>query len=247
MHPSDNCLLVQSHWQVWHWWEKNATAPKACMPSRKRRPHMGCRVPHFDCRIRLTDQTNAQNLTDKLPIFAFWKMLVTFMEKLTTRMQIRYLYYVTQFVDRYLENLQDWSDQSNSYGPPFPPPPPPHPREKKKKAIKLVKRMTSIEEVRSYLSVGSQCSSHYNTSQSHSNVKDYTFAIYTHLPPGYRWCFCREGHCGTEPPGSRASTSSAGATPALLWGNVCWAPPCATCNRLPAESVSMKNAHWQEK
>lgn len=52
------------------------------------------------------------------------------MEKLTTRMQIRYLYYVIQFVDRYLENLQDWSDQSNSYGPPFPPPP--HPREKKK-------------------------------------------------------------------------------------------------------------------
>lgn len=24
---------------------------------------MRCRVPRFDCRIRLTDQTNAQNLT----------------------------------------------------------------------------------------------------------------------------------------------------------------------------------------
>lgn len=199
---------------------------------------MGCRVPRFDCRIRLTDQTNAQNLTDKLPTFAFWKMLVAFMEKLTTQRQIRYLYYVTQFVDGYLENLQGWSDQSNSFAPQ------PHPPLKKKKTIILGKRMTSIEEVRSYLSVGSQCSSHYNTSQSHSNVKDYTFAKYTHLPPGYRWYFCRAGRCGTEPLGSRASTSSAGATPALLWGNVGWAPPYATCKRLPAESVSMENARW---
>lgn len=29
------------------------------------------------------------------------------MEKLTTQRQIRYLYYVTQFVDIFLENLQD--------------------------------------------------------------------------------------------------------------------------------------------
>lgn len=116
----------------------------------------------------------------------------------------------------------------------------------KKNTIKLVKRMTSIEEVRSYLSVESQCSSHYDTSQSHSNVNDYTFAVYTHLPPGYRWCFCRAGRCGTELPGSRASTSSAGATPVLLGGNMCWAPPCATCKRLQAESVSMKNAQRQE-
>lgn len=68
---------------------------------------MGCYAPRFNCRIRLTDQTNAQNLTYKLAPFAFGKMLVTFMEKLTTRRQIRYLCYVTQFVDRNLEDLQD--------------------------------------------------------------------------------------------------------------------------------------------
>lgn len=94
----------------------------------------------------------------------------------------------------------------------------------------LVKPKMSSEELE-ILPESRNNAVHTTTVQSHSSVYDCTRAAYTHLPPCWRWCFCRAGRCGTKLQGSPAPTSPAGATAALLGGTVGWAPLFSICKR----------------